>query len=282
MSRSLCNPQRSHFLAVLLVSWLLAAAVWADTVRVMSWNLEFFPNGSPKEATAEVQMANVRAAADTIEALKPDVLLLQEVRDREACEILAKELAPLDYKVIVCSNFGNRQECAILARYYAEAAWSERWKRKSGRKITRGYTFASLRIKGRTVEFYSLHLKSNRGGTPESNMAQREAAIEQLLEHASEMEKIFQGPFVVGGDFNTNRDQPLFAGERTLGLLEQAGFVDPSAALPASERNTHPGRGKSTTFDYLLSRGFKRPGKLQVPQAEVSDHRPVLIELELP
>lgn len=249
----------------------------------MSWNLEFFPNGGPKEAPLEVQMANVKAAADTVEALKPDVLLLQEMRDREACELLAKELASLDYKVIVCSNFGNHQECAILARYYADAAWSERWKRNGARKITRGYTFASLRIKGRTVEFYSLHLKSNRGGTPESNIAQREAAIQQLLEHASEMEKTFEGPFVVGGDFNTNRDQPLFAGERTLTLLEQAGFIDPSASLPIQERNTHPGRGKNgaTTFDYLLSRGFKSPGKLRVAEAKVSDHKPVLIELEL-
>lgn len=278
--------QRAFFRQLLgsLFLWLLLGpALLADTVRVMSWNLKYFPNGSPKEAPAEVQLANIETAAETIEALAPDVLLLQEVRDWEACEQLARALDPLDYKVVVCSSFGNRQECAILARYYADAAWSERWKQDQGRRITRGYAFASLRIKGRSVEFYSLHLKSNRGGTPGSNIAQREAAIQQLIEHASEMEKIFEGPFVVGGDFNTSRDQPHLEGERTLELLEKAGFSDPSAQLPLGDRVTLPGKGKyrDTTFDYLLFRGFKQPGKFQVPKAKVSDHRPVLIELDL-
>jgi hypothetical protein len=54
-------------------------------IRITTWNLEWFPNGSAKDAPLEVQAQRVKAAADVLKKLNPDILLLQEMRDYDAC-----------------------------------------------------------------------------------------------------------------------------------------------------------------------------------------------------
>jgi hypothetical protein len=50
-------------------------------IRVTTWNLEWFPNGSPQESTPEKQAQRIEAVADVLKKLDPDILLLQEMRD---------------------------------------------------------------------------------------------------------------------------------------------------------------------------------------------------------
>ena len=54
-------------------------------VRITTWNLEWFPNGSPHETTPKMQTLRIEAAADVLKKLDPDILLLQEMRDCDAC-----------------------------------------------------------------------------------------------------------------------------------------------------------------------------------------------------
>jgi hypothetical protein len=54
-------------------------------IRITTWNLEWFPNGSPHDATPEKQAQRIEAAADVLKKLDPDILLLQEMRDYDAC-----------------------------------------------------------------------------------------------------------------------------------------------------------------------------------------------------
>src|SRR6266478_3606780 len=84
-------------------------------IRITTWNLEWFPNGSAREATPEKQAQRIQAAADVLKKLDPDILLLQEVRDYEACARLGEAIQP-GYAVAICSAFkGGIQEEAILA-----------------------------------------------------------------------------------------------------------------------------------------------------------------------
>jgi hypothetical protein len=46
-------------------------------IRITTWNLEWFPNGSARETTPEKQAQLIQAAADLLEKLNPDILLLQ-------------------------------------------------------------------------------------------------------------------------------------------------------------------------------------------------------------
>jgi exonuclease III len=122
-------------LSLLLAVFLVGSAQGQSPakVRITTWNLEWFPNGSPHEATPEKQAQRIQAAADVLKKLDPDILLLQEVRDYDACARLGDAIQPGAYTVVVCSAFkGGKQQEAIMAKIPAQAEWSESWKSMEG------------------------------------------------------------------------------------------------------------------------------------------------------
>jgi endonuclease/exonuclease/phosphatase (EEP) superfamily protein YafD len=81
---------------------------------------------------------------------------------------------------------------------------------------------------------------------------------------------------VIGGDFNTNHDQTMFAAERTLDSLADAGYQNGFEGLPLTQRITHPGSHgfPDATFDFIFSKGLTAL-KPNVTQTNASDHWPV-------
>jgi endonuclease/exonuclease/phosphatase family metal-dependent hydrolase len=81
---------------------------------------------------------------------------------------------------------------------------------------------------------------------------------------------------VIGGDFNTNHDQAMFATERTLDTLTGAAYGSVFEEIPFPQRITHPGGHgyPDATFDYLFGKNV-RIGKPIITQTRVSDHLPV-------
>ena len=81
---------------------------------------------------------------------------------------------------------------------------------------------------------------------------------------------------VIGGDFNTNHDQEMFAAEKTLDSLIGAGYENGFEQLPLSQRITHPGTHgfPDATFDYVFTRDLKASPPI-VTQTNASDHWPV-------
>src|SRR5207249_1416074 len=131
-------------------------------IRITTWNLEWFPNGSPHETAPEKQAQRVEAAADVLRKLDPDILLLQEMRDYDACARLGEAIHPGTYQVAICSAFkGGKQQEAVVAKIPAQAAWSESWKSMEGIDPPRGFAFAWFKIGNADIGVYSLHLKSN-------------------------------------------------------------------------------------------------------------------------
>jgi endonuclease/exonuclease/phosphatase (EEP) superfamily protein YafD len=63
---------------------------------------------------------------------------------------------------------------------------------------------------------------------------------------------------VIGGDFNTNHDQAMFAAERTLDSLADAGYQNGFEGLALSERVTHPANHgfPDATFDFIFAKGL--------------------------
>jgi endonuclease/exonuclease/phosphatase family metal-dependent hydrolase len=151
-------------LLALLASFVVALALGESPeptkVRITTWNLEWFPNGSAHEATPELQTQRIAAAADVLRPINPDIILLQEVRDYDACARLGEAIAPGTYHVAICSAFKEafqgglgKQQVAILSRYQAQAAWAERWKSMSGVDPPRGFAFAWFKIGVMTLAF---------------------------------------------------------------------------------------------------------------------------------
>ena len=161
----------------------------------------------------------------------------------------------------------------------------------SGIDPPRGFAFGWFKIKGFDVGVYSLHLKSNlvmRGNTVEEaakNIRQREVAAGQLFDHICDVSAIAMPTvhsIIIGGDFNTNQDQPLFAGEQTIASFEKNGFHNCMASLPLMERVTHPANHgyPPATFGYFFTRGAVG-GLPTITASSVSDHYPVTCEFTL-
>ena len=288
--------QRAAISFVLAALALAAPALSAASVRVTTWNLEWFPNGSPKELPPAEQTKRIGAAADVLRLLNSDVILLQEVRDYEACARLAEAIHPHTYQVAICSAFKEpytpglgKQQVAILAKVPAQAAWSESWKSMNGVDPPRGFAFAWFKIGGSDVGVYSLHLKSNlimksdRATEAQKNIRKREVAVDQLLNHVRDViapSIPLVKSFVVGGDFNTNLNQPEFSEEKTLSKLIAAGFRNSMAGAPLLQRVTHPGKGPypDATFDYLFGLNLVL-AKPQITASKASDHYPVTCDI---
>src|SRR5581483_6565240 len=261
-------------------------------VRITTWNLEWFPNGSAHDATPEIQAQRIAAAADVLRPINPDLILLQEVRDYDACARLGDAIAPGIYHVTICSAFKEpfqsglgKQQVAILSKYQAQAAWAERWRSMNGVDPPRGFAFAWFEIRGQDIGVYSVHLKSNlithgnREAETAKNIRKREAAITQLLSHVRDVIEStipsIKG-IVIGGDFNTNHDQEIFAAEQTLDSLLEAGYRNGFKELPLPQRVTHPGTHgfPDATFDFIFAKGLTASQPTVTP-TDASDHWPV-------
>src|SRR5437773_12251876 len=212
----------------------------AQTVRCTTWNLEWFPNGSAKEASAAQQAKRINEAADVLRPIDPDIILLQEVRDYDVCARLGEAIAPGIYHVAICSAFKEpfqrglgKQQVAILSKYQAQAAWSEPWKSMNGVDPPRGFAFAWFKIGNEDIGVYSLHLKSNliTHGDKETetarNIRKREVSIQQLLAHIHDViETVIPSikGLIIGSDFKTNHYQAMFTAEKTLDTLTSTAY----------------------------------------------------------
>jgi len=292
---SLANS-RCLALSLVFAFAFAAQSLLANDIRITTWNLEWFPNGTPKEAPAAEQEKRIRAAADVLRTLDSDIILLQEMRDYETAARLADAIKAGAYQIAICSAFKDafqaelgKQQLVILAKEPAQAAWAEPWKSMQGVDPPRGFAFAWFKISGADVGIYCVHLKSNlilqrdKRAAETKNIRKREVAAEQLLDHiqtvvARAMPTVRS--FVIGGDFNTNRDE--FAGETTLAQLEQDHFQNCMESLPRPLRVTHPaGHGyPDATFDYLLAKGALM-GKPQITPSRASDHLPVTCDVTI-
>jgi endonuclease/exonuclease/phosphatase family metal-dependent hydrolase len=262
------------------------------TDRITTWNLEWFPNGSAHDTPPEVQAQRIAAAADVLRPLNPDIILLQEVRDYDVCARLGEAIAPGIYHVAICSAFKEpfqrglgKQQVAILSKYQAQAAWAEPWKSMNGVDPPRGFAFAWFKIGNEHIGVYSVHLKSNlithgdKEAETAKNIRKREVAIDQLLTHVQDVigttMPTIRG-ILIGGDFNTNHDQAMFAEERTLDAFANAGYQSGFERLALAQRVTHPGTHgfPDATFDFIFAKGLAG-SQPTITQTNASDHWPV-------
>lgn len=272
----------------------------AAPLRTVTWNMEWFPGGRPGASEKE-QVEQTNGAREILGKLAPQILLAQELTDEKAFAKLIGEFP--DMKVDVFSNFldphsgkTGPQQCAIASSLKAHSAWFEEFAPTENLpSLRRGFAFAALEHpEGGLIMLYSVHLKSNGGSdTPEGeqNVANTRAeSVRQLVAHKAAMEKKFAGEeivgWLIGGDFNTNNDGQ-FPKCTVVKDLEAAGFYNTWDKTPKAERLTwrnHPDdtRFKPTTFDYLMTSGFKKTQAKNYPDVpiEISDHTAVMLLLE--
>ena len=268
------------------------------SLRVVFWNLEWFPGGSPT-ATSEEVVAQITKAVPAVAKLAPDIFCAEEILNDKAMEVSLYKTPGVTPQV--CSAFLDDigavtlQQIAIASKSPANACWWESWK-PGAVTPKRGFSLAVFEpVAGNVLLVYAVHLKSNRGKLAE-DIAMREESARQLLAHVAEMEKAYgtmgKVGVVIGGDFNTSGDDAKFRGEQTLEMFRKAGFTWAWEGVPFKSRVTIPSTPShnpnfppfpDACFDHVFTKGVK-VSSASVPPVEdnPSDHRPVEVNLEYP
>jgi len=266
---------------LLLVGSLFAAATLsAAPITVVTWNTKWLPGGRPN-ATDGMKASQMRKAQAIVKALNPDILLLQEVADWKAAEELCSVVPGL--KVQTVSAFTTRpQNLVVASRLPVDSSWYSEWKPTLGPDLPpRGYAFAAIRLPdGRFLLTYSVHLKSNLGGIA-PNIPIREEAAKQLLAHEKAMTALYtprgKTALLIGGDFNSDPDDPRYTNDHTLALLRGAPLEWVFQGVPRAQRITIPGSRDFSDgcFDQIFFRSLKLVS-VKVPDGSASsDHNPV-------
>ena len=200
--------------------------------------------------------------ARTLRALKPDVMCLQEVY-RTHMDVLGT-LAPLlpDYQLL------PSREVAILTRLKAHDV------RDLALPVTdRRFVVAELTWHGQPFTLLNAHFTTvetkGGAGTIQRTAEDRRVTLGRLLDIAGET----SGPFIACGDFNTPTRGAVYAGLEShfANAFEQAG---------RGFGYTYPNTFPLVRIDHVWLRGA-RALSARVLNVKGSDHRPLLVDLEL-
>lgn len=263
------------------------------TLRVVSWNLEWFP-GKSMQPTSETETAQMLAVQTAMKEIAPDIFVVSELRDWAALHDVVSVVPGLEVNVVSAFPTAETgelwlQQVAIASRLRCIAAWAEPF-RPTIPALSRGFAFAALQEPGtnRLILVYSVHLKSNRARNQEeteTNFRLRDESIRQIFAHMDTMKSVmFKNAEIAGwilaGDFNTNHDGQF--GDRVVETIEAGGFWNTWKTTPREKRLTWRGndRFEPTTFDYIFLSGFGNPSAvlLETPR-ETSDHEVVAVEI---
>ncbi|NJK90618.1 MAG: hypothetical protein HC904_01575 [Blastochloris sp.] len=295
------------------------AYVPAKTIRIATWNIEWFPAGQRKSAKENVQW-QIAAVAALIKEFKPDILLTQETRNLGALISLNNNLAADAFPFLASSWFNDenqerllndkiQQQTGILSRPPWQEVWEVDFAPLSGEdRPTRGWLAARYLIGNLQFVIYNGHTKSNFGAEDDQarqkNYAKRLAAIRELKRDLDRLKlDPYRDKILVCGDFNTDYFAKEFEDEETFKELQRLGFYQSFGSQPRDQIITLPAREGEPypdgTFDYIwFSSGWGDP----IPQAQIlpkgaskrkevfggdepglaSDHYPVFVDITLP
>lgn len=263
----------------------------AEALKILSWNLEWFPGHRPTASAAEAEK-HMKAAQIALRKINPDIFVGIEVRDWAAFQELVSVVPGL--KTHVVSSFIDPetgeirpQQIGIASKLICRGADSEPWKANVP-NTPRGFSYAALEQKnGGLLMVYGNHFKSNRGDATEV-AAMRNDQAKQLIAQRALIEKAFAGKtingWILAGDFNTNHDNQ-FPKCHVIADLTAAGFRNTWADTPQEKRLTWRSDDpksdfKPTTFDYFFTYGLGNlTATMLDSQAEVSDHHAILLSV---
>lgn len=298
---------RTAFPILPVAAAFLSSLLAQDPFRVVTYNVENYLV-QPTE-TRKVKPEPSRAmVVKGLVALKPDVLALQEIGDRDSLAELQSRLkaAGLDLPHSEhVRGYDTNIFVAVLSRFpiVSRHPHTNESYLLNGRRFRTSRAIAEVEIEPRPGYRFSLlttHLKSKRAVADgdEAEMRTQEAMILREKLDALLQQKP-DANFVVCGDFNDTRDTPAIRaimGRGNKSLMDTRPAERNGDTAPSENPNWDPRRvtwthyyGKEDSYsrlDYILvSRGMAREWRkegtyiLTLPDWGVaSDHRPLVAE----
>jgi len=231
-------------------------------IRVMTYNIHHSQNGGI-------------LVADEIRKAKPDVVFLQEANALLDWSSAVSEFLHSDpsWRLI---DYG---ELAILSRYPIKEHAISQMEWTTGRIIVK----AVLDVEGRSVTVIDVHLNSSlRSGLTDFrgvsladrlNAASRTRLVQ--LDALLNVTRRIPGPLIVAGDFNTPPRGELYR-RMSARLTDAFGYA--GWGVGYTFRSDVP----AMRIDYVFLGNGVRAERCWAPHTQVSDHLPLVADVELP
>jgi endonuclease/exonuclease/phosphatase family metal-dependent hydrolase len=232
-------------------------------VRVLTWNVGKIYLGT--HGDSRPADADLKHIAAVIRETGPDLVALQEMRDRAQLDLLLAHLRGA-YVGYVPDEEINDRRTAVLAKNRPDVAFAQ-----IVTSTGRAAAVARVTLGNRQLSFVSVHLDAF---NPRLRATQAEEIVDWTGRN-DDRELILAGDFNFDADFLTNHE-PLHSDAEIYRLLT-AHFEDAASG----------GRGTTIVdrrLDYLFSRGRLRRRLVQVMDHKVGammDHVPVLVDYDL-
>jgi len=254
-------------------------------LRLVTFNIAHGRGLTPIQGFTSPQKlkANLRKIARLIQRLAPDVVALQEV---DQCSVWAGNFDHLEYLKLHTgfehAVFGiNNRRTGLLNLSYGNAVLSHLpvvahetvvfGQRRVGEK---GFLFVEIDVGGRRVPLVNLHLHF---GSREQRIRQ----IGRLLAWLREKELTARGrwavPAIVCGDLNN----PGTKADATAALLSHLSDYGEYVLHPATGR-TFPSPWPGRLLDFVFLPGTCHVAHCEIVRSFLSDHRPVLVDFNIP
>lgn len=304
------KPRLQHVLPLLCFTLLVAPNLWAETFRVATYNLEGYLDEATPSRPAKSPEARAKIR-ESIRALKPDVLALQEIGGVRALLELRDSLKGEGLKLPFWEHVSGADTniyVAVLSRFpiTARRPHTNDCFLLGGRRfrVSRGFAEVDIQVNSNySITLITAHLKSRRP-VPQADEADLRLEEAKLLRQAIDT-RLAADPganLVVLGDFNDSKDAAstkaiIGRGKHRLLDTRPAERNGDSLPLPGGPepRNvnwTHyySKEDSFTRIDYLLlSPGMVKEWVanetyvLSLPNWGVaSDHRPLVAAFEAP
>lgn len=255
----------------------------AVPIKVVSWNVEWFPGRHPN-ASPQMEREHIAEVRYALRRMRPDVLILIEVKNPDAVR-KAIQVVP-GMKLNTISSFeGRPQQIAIASRFPMKRGGQAPWVRFFAGP-PRGFTFAELQLPDdKCLQVYGVHLKSNRGAAF-VNSTLRELSALQLTHFIDQLNQHDSCPsagVIVGGDFNTSLDERKFDHDDSLRWLIGSGMFWPFGTLTPDQRLTWLGEGTNfaaVQFDHFVMENLGEPVAKVLKTGRISDHQPIQVVID--
>lgn len=243
-----------------------------ETVRVMAWNVQRL--GFEDDDGGE----RLACVAKAVEAARPDLISLMEVSGRDMerlSERLGLRCQYVDYRGTGSDKRGGLAACSVGDDWRLGRAGPRRFLEDSDWY----FVFSEMvrEDEQQVVNLISVHLQPNRlvltgpaspGAVAETHRESAEALLERM--------GALQDPTIVAGDFNSTRETALHGALRThlVDVYEQAAW-GPGVTVTAA-------RMLPLRVDFVYATPDLPAVGAWIPDADCSDHRPVVADIGLP
>lgn len=287
------------------LSWTAGAAETNRPVVFAAWNVRNYilkppPRESGRLPTPPKSAPSLAAVAATLTAIAPDILGLSEIGSRADLADLQRRLKQnglnLPHRTWV-DGADQQRHLALLSRFpLTKARHETRATILTGglpRRIQRGILDSTVKIRPDFVlRVLGVHFKSRRI-VPEFDQAEFRRGESLFLRRrvAQILQDEPSTPLLVFGDFNDTKNSPVVTS-----VLGRPGADDALTALPLADR-----QGDQWTYHWAETDEYSRVDFVMVNRAlrplvrragtrihrtkhwrEASDHRPLVVTLQIP